>query len=77
MPKDHSLIDDISRLAGSAAGSILEMRHEAQQLVAAKFDEYAARMQLVTREEFEVLQELVHQLRRENEELKQRLDGKQ
>ena len=69
MLKNNTLLDDMAKLAGGAAGSLLEMRKEIESLVQAKVDEVASNMNLVTREEFEVAREMASKARIENEAL--------
>ena len=69
MLKNNTLLDDMAKLAGGAAGSLLEMRKEIESLVQAKVEEVASNMNLVTREEFEVAREMASKARIENEAL--------
>ena len=73
MLKNNVLLDDMAKLAGGAAGSVLEMRKELEAVIHAKIDQFASQMELVTREEFEVVQEMASKAREENEQLKERL----
>lgn len=73
MQKDHKLFDDLSKLASGAAGSLLDMRREIETTIAAQVDKMAARMNLVTREEFDAVQAMAEAARRDNEALSERI----
>jgi len=70
MMKDSKLFDDLSKMASSAAGSVMDMKREVEAMVQAKIDAWIARSQLVTREEFEVVRDMAQKARSENEALK-------
>lgn len=73
MLKNNAFLDDMAKLAGGAAGSVLEFRKEMEALVQGKVEECARSMQLVTREEFEVAEAMAKKARTENEALKEKL----
>ena len=73
MLKNNAFLDDMAKLAGGAAGSVLEFRKEMEALVQGKVEECARSMQLVTREEFEVAEAMAKKARAENEALKEKL----
>lgn len=72
--KSH-FFDDISKLAGSAAGIAQGMRSETETFFRAQVEKFLKDMDLVTREEFEVVRDMAIKAREENVALKARLDA--
>ena len=75
MLKNNPLLDDIAKLAGGAAGSMLELRKEVESMVKAKVDQCAADAGFVTREEYEVLEARLNRLQEQFEELSSKAEG--
>lgn len=75
MIKDNKFLDDMAKMAGSAAGSALEMGRELERMVAAQLEKGLARMKLVTRDEFDAVQAMAVKALEENEKLRARLDA--
>lgn len=73
MIRNSAVLDEIAKLAGGAAGSVLEMKREVEALAQHKMEQCAANMQLVTREEFEIIQEIAIKARQENEKLSEEI----
>ncbi len=73
MQSDNPFLNDLAKLASGAAGGLNGLRQEIEAGVKAKVESLAAEMDLVSREEFEVVKEMATKARLENEELKQRL----
>lgn len=73
MQKDSKLFDDFSKLAGSAMGTIGDMKREVEAMIMDKMEKLMTRMQLVKREEFEVVRLMAEKARAEQERLSQRL----
>lgn len=73
MQKNSQIFDDIARMASGAASSMLEMRHEIERMVQTQFEKLAAKMNFVTREEFEVVREMAQKAREENAALHKEL----
>ena len=69
------VFDEIGRLMTDAAGVAEGMRREVEGIVKTQGERFLADMDLVKREEFEVLRELVQRLAEDNEALKARLAG--
>lgn len=74
MKKDHPWLEDMSRLASGAAGTLFDMKREAHTQLQGIFDEWLARTPLVKREEFEVVAAMATKAREENEKLKTQLE---
>jgi BMFP domain-containing protein YqiC len=75
MQKDNKFFDDLARMASGAAGGLLEMKREIDGMVASQLEKLLQRMNLVTREEFDTVQEMLVKSRLEQEELKKRLEA--
>lgn len=66
----NPFLDDLAKLATSAGGALLEWRKEVEHICQQVFDKMAIKMQLVSREEFEIVREMATKARAENEALK-------
>ena len=75
MQKDNKLFDDMARVMSGAAGSFFDMKREMEQAFAAQAEKWLAKMNVVTREEFDVVRELATKAAEENADLKARLDA--
>lgn len=75
MQTNNRLFDDLARVANGAAGAFAGLRGEAEAALKAKLERLLAGMDLVTREEFEVVRLMAVKAREENEALKARLDA--
>ncbi len=73
MQTDNPFIDDIAKLASGAAGTLHGMRQEIEAAVKARIERLAGEMDLVPREEFEVVRAMAQKAREENEALTQRI----
>lgn len=73
MQKDSKILDDLARMATGAAGSLLDAKRELEGYVSAQLERVLAKMQLVTREEYETTQAMLAKAREDQEELKERL----
>ena len=73
MSANRRLFDDVSKLAISAAGLVQGAGREAEMLLRQRLERILDRMDLVTREEFDVVKEMAMQARMENELLAKRL----
>ena len=69
MMKDSQLLDDLARLAGGAAGGLLEVKRTVEEMVGAQLGKLLGKMQLVTREEFEVVRLMAAKAREEQEKM--------
>ncbi len=73
MQKDSKFFDDVAKLASGAAGTFMDMKREVEAIVMDKMEKLMGRMQLVRREEFEVVRLMAEQARAKQEELARRL----
>ena len=72
---DSKILDDMARLAAGAVGTVVGMRDELEGQFRQQLERVLGRLDLVTREEFETVQEMAAQAREENEALAQRLEA--
>ncbi|MEE4349529.1 MAG: accessory factor UbiK family protein [Pacificimonas sp.] len=75
MQSQNRFLDDISRLATGAAGTMAGMGREVEQRFKDRMREMITDMDLVTREEFEAVKEMAANARAEADALRQRLDA--
>jgi BMFP domain-containing protein YqiC len=69
----NRLFDEMSRLMGDAASVAQGVKREAETAFRSQMERFVGNMDLVKREEFEVVREMAAQARQENEALKQRI----
>ena len=69
------VLDDLARLMTDVAGVAQGARREAETVMRAQAERFLAGMDLVSREEFEVVREMAARARTENEALRARLDA--
>ncbi len=65
MKPDPKLFDDLSRVAGGALNVFSGLREQLLNDIKARFDEMAARMDLVPREDFDRLEAQVKELQKQ------------
>lgn len=75
MQKDNKFFEDAARLASGAAGGFMEMKREIEAMIGNQMEKLLLKMNLITREEFETVREMLVKLRIEQEEMKKRLDA--
>lgn len=71
----NRVLDELAKLMTDAAGAAQEMRKEAETAFRAQAERILNKMDVVQREEFEVVKEIATKARTEVEELKKRLDA--
>jgi len=71
----NRLLDDLARLATDALGAAQGVRREAETVVRAQAERLLRDMDLPTREEVDVLRDMVVAAREENERLAARLEA--
>ena len=69
----NRIFDELARLATDAAGAAQGVRREIETVVRSQFERLIKDMDVATREEVEVLREMVVAAREENERLEARL----
>jgi len=73
MQTRNRLLDDLARVANGAAGVTTGMRDEVEALVQQRVERVLARLNLVTREEFDAVKAMAAKARSEQEALEKRL----
>lgn len=74
MQSDNKLLSDLARLGQSAAGTIHGVKSEVEGQVKNRLESLLMDMDLVSREEYEVVREMAVAAREENAELMTRLE---
>ncbi len=69
MQKDSRIFDDFAKLASGAAGTLADIKHEIEAVVLDKIEKVLYRMNLVKREEFEVVRAMAEKARAEQDVL--------
>jgi BMFP domain-containing protein YqiC len=72
---DNRLLGDVSRVATGAFSALSGVREEIEGRVRDQLERLLARMDMVTREEFEVVQAMAAQARAEQEAMAVRIDA--
>lgn len=75
MPNQNRLFDDLARVAGGALGALSGLREEIELLVRGRVERVLADMELVPREEFDVVKAMAAQARSDNEALLARIES--
>ena len=73
MQTDNRFFDDLARMASGAVGTLQGMKTEWDAMVRRELERLLGGMELVTREEFEVVKAMAAAARQENERLAARL----
>ena len=73
MAMDNRILDDLAKVAAGALGGISGMKQEVEGRLRQQFERILAGMDLVRREEFEVVKAMAAKARAEQEELSARL----
>jgi len=71
--KDNKFLDDIAKVATSAAGGLFEMKREIETMVSQQLEKLLQKMNLATREEVDTLHGMLAKSREEQENLKARV----
>jgi BMFP domain-containing protein YqiC len=75
MQTNHPFFQDLSKMASSAAGAAMDVRREIEQMIAQQLRQLVSKMDLVSREEFDVVKAMAEKARSENAQLKAELDA--
>lgn len=73
MQTDNRFFDDLARIFSSAAGVVQGARDEVESLFQSRLERVLARMDLVSREEFDVAKAMAAEARAQNEALAARV----
>ena len=69
----NRLFDEMARLMGDAASVAQGVKREAETMFRSQMERFVADMDLVKREEFDVVKEMASKARSENETLRKRI----
>ncbi len=75
MQNDNRLFDDLTKLVTNAAGALTGVRDEFEVLMRQQAERLIAQMDLVPREDFDVVREMAQKAREENDALKARIEA--
>ncbi len=75
MSSENRLLGDAAKLASGALGTLAGMRRELETLARQQLERLLARMDLVSRDEFEAVKAMAAKARTENESLAARIDA--
>ena len=75
MQTQNAIFDEIAKLMTEAAGAADGVRREAETVFRSRLQSLLADMDLVTREEFDIVKDMARLAREENETLKARLEA--
>ncbi len=75
MQTENRFFDDLARVAGGAFGTLAGLRNEIEELVRQRFERMLSDMDLVPREEFEVVKAVAEKARLEQERLEKRVSA--
>lgn len=75
MQTDNKILEDLARLGGGAVHLLASLKQEVERQVKSRLEEFFRKQDLPTREEVEVLRQMVQTLRLEQEALKKQLEA--
>lgn len=73
MESRNRLFEDLAKIAGSAAGSLSGLKDEIEARARQRLEDVAARLDLVTREDFDAVLAVAIKAREEQEHLEKRV----
>ena len=73
MQTNNPILDDLSKLANGLVGTLDSVKKECDAMVRARIERLASEFDLVPRDEFEVLKEMLAKMSSENAALAKRL----
>ena len=73
MPADNKFFEDMARVATGAAGALAGLRTEVEAMVRQRVERISADLNLVSREEFDVVEAMTAEARTAQEEMAQRI----
>lgn len=74
MQTDNPILDDLAKLAGGAAGTMYGVKREIEAAVKARVECLVSELELVPREEFEVVRDMARLARQENDALREKIE---
>lgn len=73
MQTDNKFFDDLAKLGQSAAGTLHGVKGEVEAMIRTRLEHALRDMDMVTREEFDVVRDMVKQARAENAVLEKKI----
>ena len=73
MPRESRLLDDFARFVISAANALSDAKEEADERVREEFEQFLSTLNLVTRDDFELVRALAEKTQNEQEAILSRL----
>jgi BMFP domain-containing protein YqiC len=73
MQTDNPILDDLAKLAGAAAGTMHGVKQEIEAAVKARVERLVSELDLVPREEFEVVRDMARLARQDNDVLREKI----
>ena len=73
MQTDNKFFDDLAKLGQSAVGTLHGVKGEVEAMIRARMEHVLQDMDLVTREEFDVVRDMAKAARAENSELTKKI----
>ncbi|MBL4612443.1 MAG: accessory factor UbiK family protein [Emcibacter sp.] len=73
MQTDNKFFDDLAKLGQSAAGTLHGVKGEIEAVIRARLEHILADMDLVSREEFDVVRDMAQKARTENAEMTKKI----
>lgn len=75
MGADNPILDDLARVAGGALNIVSSVQGQIREEIRSRVDEFAAKMDLVPREELDEAKTVIAALRKKLETVEKRLDA--
>lgn len=75
MQKDSRFYEDLARMMSGASNLAFDAKREMEAMVAQQVETFLNKTSLVTREEFEAVQEMARKAREENEALREEIEA--
>lgn len=74
MENNNKFFSDLSRMASGAAGGLMDIKREMEEMIHIQLEKLLQKMSLATKEELDTTQEMLKKARNEQEELKRRFE---
>ncbi|MBL4801761.1 MAG: accessory factor UbiK family protein [Emcibacter sp.] len=73
MQTDNKFLDDLAKLGQSAAGTLHGIKGEVEAMIRARLEHILGDMDMVSREEFDIVRDMAQKAREENIALEQKI----
>ena len=75
MQTPNRILDDLAKVANGAFGAVSGVKGEVEEQIKQRLDRYLSELDVVPREEFDVVRAMVVKAREENERLEARIEA--